>query len=132
MEKKKHSRQTKQISEDFALNKVHQMMNSLLISLHDELKIRNLTFSFTEEQARATGFYIYFFKCLETKKTELQTKLQHLEPIMKQFLCKMIEFCCEVKFSYYLSNAISDLVFTIIVVFSNFNVVQYLKEQIQM
>lgn len=50
---------------------------------------------------------------------------------MKDFLCKLIEFCCEVKFSYYLSNAISDLVFTIIVVFCNLNLVDYLKQQIQ-
>ena len=55
MEKKKDSRQTKQISEDLALNKVNQMMNSLLISLHDELKIRNLMFNFTEEQTQISG-----------------------------------------------------------------------------
>ena len=60
MENKKNSRQSKQISEDFALNKVHQMMNTLLVSLHDELKIRNLSFSFSEEQAQIAGFYYYF------------------------------------------------------------------------
>lgn len=51
---------------------------------------------------------------------------------MKEFLCKLIEFCCEVKFSYYLSNAISDLAFTVIVVFWNSDLVAHLKQQVQM
>jgi hypothetical protein len=52
MERKKDSRQHKQISEDIALNKVHQMMNGLLTSLHDEVKITGLMFSFTDEQTQ--------------------------------------------------------------------------------
>lgn len=55
MERKKDKRQTKQVSEDFALNKVHQMVSCLLISLHDEVKITSLMFNFTDEQKRVSG-----------------------------------------------------------------------------
>ena len=55
MDKKKAIRRTKTVSEDIALNKVHQMMDTLLVSLHDELKINNLSFFLDEEQKLNNG-----------------------------------------------------------------------------
>ena len=124
IEKKRQNRQSKSVSEDLALNKVHQMMDSLLVSLHDQLKITNLGFYLDEEQRVQNG-KIY----LEAKKAATHEKVNCLQGVMGVFLCKAVQFCLEVKFSYYLSNSMADMIFTLLVVFNNSNILAHLQSQ---
>ena len=76
----------------------------------------------------------YFYKVItlkykDQKKVRIEEKMNALQETVRDFLSKIIQYCLEIKVSYYLNNSLSDIIFTIFCVFEGTEIIIFLKNQ---